>query len=48
MSVKLGQLLVRSKIITEEQLTAALDSQSKDGGSIRRPVAGGETCQPDR
>ena len=39
MSVKLGQLLVRSKIITEEQLAAALDSQNADGGRLGTNLA---------
>lgn len=34
MAIKLGQLLVSKEVITEEQLTQAIDAQKKDGGRI--------------
>ncbi len=34
MAIKLGQLLVSKELITEDQLTQAIDAQKKDGGRI--------------
>ena len=34
MAVKLGDLLLKAKLITQEQLDAALKSQREEGGKI--------------
>ncbi len=37
MAVKLGDLLLKAKLITQDQLDAALKSQREEGGRSVRP-----------
>ena len=34
MAAKLGQLLVKNKVVTEDQLAEAIEVQQKDGGRV--------------
>ena len=34
MAAKLGQLLVKNKVVTEDQLAAAIELQQTDGGRV--------------